>query len=340
MENILISVIMANYNTPIDYLKEAIDSVLNQTYSNFELIIIDDASTDESLSYIEGLRDPRIIILKNERNRGPAVSRNRGLAIAKGKYIAIMDSDDISMPNRFQVELDYMESHPDVIVCGSWFEKFGVENKVRKPIIDDFEMYRCQLLFSNTPITLCSPSAMIRKSMLDQNGIRFDESLEKTEDYGLWVDCSKIARFYIIDEVLLKYRTHIQQTSIKDRDVQANYSDLISRRQLQQLGINDCPQENRWRYDIVKDRQDYLNFYSWVKSIKSANIKCSIFPEDILQRYLDNKLKNALKRLPLSEKIKTFFASNRYTMNKFFSLAFNAGRRRLYSHKGKVDFNE
>ena len=134
MDSILVSVIMANYKTKIEYLQEAIDSILNQTYRNFELIIIDDCSQDESVDYIKSINDNRVRLLINDKNSGPAVTRNRGLEVAKGKYIAIMDSDDISMPTRLEKQVAYMEMNPDVFVCGTWFEKFGVENKIRKPV--------------------------------------------------------------------------------------------------------------------------------------------------------------------------------------------------------------
>ena len=329
MDTPLVSVIMANYRTKIEYLREAVNSILNQTYSNFELIIIDDCSQDESFEYIQTLNDSRVIVIANEKNYGPAVSRNKGLAIAKGKYIAIMDSDDISLPTRLEKQVSFMEENPDIIVCGTWFEKFGIENIIRTPTIDDFEKYRCQLLFSDTPITLCSPSAIIRKSMLDDNNIRYDESLLKTEDYGLWVECSKVGKFYIINEVLVKYRTHLNQTSIIDKKEQDDYSNLISRRQLQQLGIEYRNEENRWRYDQVTNYRDYILFYHWIKNIENANARHLFFLEKSLHSYLDTKLCNGIKRMNTLEKIKVLFGSNRYTVKLFISMTYNAIKKRI-----------
>ena len=329
LESVLVSVIMANYKTKIEYLREAIESILNQTYSNFELIIVDDCSQDESLTYIQSLKDPRVRVYVNETNSGPAVTRNKGFLEARGKYIAIMDSDDISMPTRLEKQVAYMENNPDVIVCGTWFEKFGVENKTRKPIIDDFEMYRCQLLFSDTPITLCSPSAMIRKSMLDDNSIRYDETLLKTEDYGLWVACSKVARFYIIKDVLIKYRTHVNQTSIIDKSEQCEYANLISRRQLQDLGIEFIEEEKRWRYDIVPSYRDYLHFYQWIIQLERANTAYGIYNQDAFKRYLEIKLSNAIKRLSSLDKIKILFGSNARSVKLFIRLTKSMFDRRI-----------
>lgn len=306
---------MANYKTKIEYLQEAIDSILNQTYRNFELIIIDDCSQDESVDYIKSINDNRVRLLINDKNSGPAVTRNRGLEVAKGKYIAIMDSDDISMPTRLEKQVAYMEMNPDVFVCGTWFEKFGVENKIRKPVIDDFEMYRCQLLFSDTPITLCSPSAMIRKSILDENSIRYDETLLKTEDYGLWVDCSKVGTFFILNEVLLKYRTHESQTSIKDKDEQYDFANLISRRQLQALQIDECEEEDRWRHSNICDKNDLIRFALWLTNIKNQNEKKQIYDCAALECYLDLMLNRAIHRLSMAKRLSLLFVRNQTIMS-------------------------
>lgn len=333
MDSILVSVIMANYQTKIEYLREAIDSILNQTYRNFELIIIDDCSQDESVEYIKTINDNRVKLLINEINSGPAVARNKGLDIAKGKYIAIMDSDDISLPTRLDKQVAYMENHPEIVVCGAWFEKFGVENTIRKPIMDDFELYRCQLLFSNTPNTLCHSTAMIRKSVLDYYGIRYDQSLPKAQDYGMWVVCSKFAKINVIKEVLLRYRTHPKQISIDCVKEQMVLADLISRRQLQELGIDYCEEENKWRYDLVKTKNEYLCFFSWIERIKLANEQKGMFDTVAMNVYLDNKLKNAIKRLKLIEKIKILLFSNYKSRYLFFFLTKASLKKRIKREK-------
>ena len=121
----LISVIMSNYNTPEEYLREAIESILNQTYKNFEFIIIDDCSTDNSLEIIKSYNDERIVLIENEENIGLTKSINKGLAVAKGEYIARMDADDVSLPQRFEKQINYMNDHTELIVCGSSMELIG-----------------------------------------------------------------------------------------------------------------------------------------------------------------------------------------------------------------------
>lgn len=329
MESVLVSVIMANFKTKIEYLQEAVDSILNQTFRNFELIIIDDCSRDDSVDYIKSIGDERVRVLINEKNSGPAITRNRGLEVARGKYIAIMDSDDISLPTRLEKQVAYMEEHPEVIVCGAWFEKFGVENKVRKPDMDDFELYRCQLLFSNTPNTLCHSTAMIRKSMLDKYHIRYDKTLPKAQDYGMWVSCSRVGVINVLKQVLVRYRTHPSQISIDGRISQMQFADLISRRQLQELGIEYCEEEKNWRYDVVKNKNEYLRFFLWIESIRLANSRKGEYEKAAMDTYLDNKLKNAIKRLKLGEKMKVLFFTDPKSRQLLLSLTKNSIWKRL-----------
>ena len=113
-----ISVVMPAYNAE-NYIREAIDSILAQTFRDFEFLIIDDGSTDHTVEIIRSYSDSRIRLYQNERNMGVAATLNRGLDLARGEYIARMDADDISLPERFAKQAAYMDAHPDVAVCGS-----------------------------------------------------------------------------------------------------------------------------------------------------------------------------------------------------------------------------
>ena len=121
----LVSVIMSNYNTPESYLREAIESVLNQTYADFELIIIDDCSTDNSLEIIREYKDERIVVLENKENMGITKSLNRGLSVARGEFVARMDADDICFPKRFEKQVQFLKENPGYIVCGAGAELIG-----------------------------------------------------------------------------------------------------------------------------------------------------------------------------------------------------------------------
>ena len=149
MENELISVVMPNYNTSLPFLEEAVNSILAQTYSNFEFIIVDDCSTDESYGFLQSLTDPRIRLIRNDENMGVTASLNKGFRLAKGTYIARMDSDDISFPTRFERQLAFMTENPDVIVCGTFAEEIGDRNGKRCRKIPNMEEYQCGVLFGN-----------------------------------------------------------------------------------------------------------------------------------------------------------------------------------------------
>lgn len=204
----LISVIMPVYNTNKEYLCEAIDSILNQTIDDFELIIIDDGSTiPEVKDTICSYKDSRIKYFFKG-NTGVADTLNYGLSKAKGKYIARMDSDDISLPERFKKQVTYLERHPEISLVGSWIEFFP-ETKFWKPMEKP-----CILDFFNSN-QLAHPTVMWRKEDFDKNRLKYDPSFV-AEDYEMWSRVVTILKIHIIQEVLLKYRiTNEQITSSK-----------------------------------------------------------------------------------------------------------------------------
>ncbi len=199
----LISVVMSVYNSE-KYLSEAIESILNQTYTNFEFIIVNDGSTDSSFDIIQkyAKNDERIVLISRE-NKGLPFSLNEGIKKARGKYIARMDADDISLPTRFEEQVKFMENEPNVGVCGSCIKIFanGCKKKWRVPITDD--ECKMSLLVGSC---FAHPAVMIRKSVLEDNQIFYDENLYTAQDYALWISLSGLTKFANIPKVLLHYR--------------------------------------------------------------------------------------------------------------------------------------
>lgn len=233
----LVSVIMCVYNTPQEYLIEAVLSILNQSYKKIELIIVDDNS-DIDLYTDKIFEDKRIIILRNSENYGPSFSRNKALHTAKGEYIAILDSDDISFNSRIEKQVDFLETHIDFVACGTWFRFFGDKNHDVKRIIDNYEYFRCCLLFDNSP-TLLNSSMMIRKSTLDEFNISWDERLRIGEDYFMWVQLLEHGKITNINEVLVLYRVHEKQsTSLLNRNQLNCNTWLIKEYQFKKIGLN------------------------------------------------------------------------------------------------------
>lgn len=200
-----ISVIMSTYNRA-DMLPVSIDSILTQTYDDFEFIIVNDGSTDNTQAVLEQYanKDDRIVILKNEINKGLTYSLNLGLAAAKGRFIARMDDDDFSIPNRFEVQLNFMEQNPDVTVVGGPrhfslkkdlnLQKKQIETFVQRAevpyIIQEHDAsYNAIISYFRVPIF--HPSAFIRKAFLDEHDILYRDAYESAEDTQFWFEITQ-----------------------------------------------------------------------------------------------------------------------------------------------------
>jgi glycosyltransferase involved in cell wall biosynthesis len=213
-----ISVVMPVFNGD-DFLELAIKSVLAQTYNNFEFIIINDGSTDNSLEIIRKFSDNRIKLITNDQNLGIIKTLNKGMKLSQGDYIVRMDSDDICHPNRFEKQLRYMENHKDVAICGTWINEINEKGKNlrTKSYSTDSIQLKYELLFSNV---LAHPSIIIRKNIFDLNEFYYDENYIHAEDFELWNRLSKKYRIANIPETLLNYRISKNGISRKKRQEQ------------------------------------------------------------------------------------------------------------------------
>lgn len=208
----LISIVMPVYNAE-KYLDECLGSILKQTYPDFELIVVNDGSTDNSVDIINKYKDKRIKIVENEHNF--IKSLNLGIKHVKGEYIARMDADDIMLPHRLEMQLDYMENNPKIAICGSWAEAFGTKNYTMKVPVSHHDIIST-FVVSNA---LFHPTVMMRKSAVGKySGYPnlYKQKYLYAEDYKLWTDLAvKGYRFANIPEVLLKYRcSDTQVTSV------------------------------------------------------------------------------------------------------------------------------
>ncbi len=204
----LVTVLLPVYNCE-NYVFKAVESILNQTYSHFELLIIDDCSTDSTVAKIQLFKDDRIRLIVKPQNTGYTNSLNYGITIAKGKYIARMDGDDISLPTRFEKQVAFLEKNPDVVVCGTAFKIIDTDIVVTGP--SDNEDVKIALLKDSC---IGHPTAMIRKSILDLNTVCYNKSMEPAEDYDLWIRLLAYGKLSNLKEVLFNYRNHEGQVSI------------------------------------------------------------------------------------------------------------------------------
>lgn len=214
---------MPVFNTE-EYLQESIDSILNQSYGNFEFLIGDDGSTDNSYQILLSQNDPRIKIFRSEKNVGYASVLNNLINASEGEFIARQDSDDISLPNRFKKQIEFLNKNPDTGLCGTNVNFFG--NKVKRllrPIQN--EEIKAFMLFNN-PIT--HPTVMFRRSVLlaCENG-KYNQELVPAEDYAMWFDFSRKTKLANLPENLFKYRWHANNISVVENVNQTTKINLI-----------------------------------------------------------------------------------------------------------------
>jgi len=197
----LCSVVMSVYNGE-EYLKESIDSILQQSYVNFEFIIIDDASTDSSLEIIQSYDEPRIILIQNNKNLFLAASLNKGIRIAKGDYIVRMDADDVSMPERLMKQVSFMELNPQVGISGTCSEIIGYGMGHGNYSQDD-QTIKFKLLHE---CHLLHPTLIIRKELIFDNDLFYNEEFRKNQDYELFLRGIDITEYANLPDVLIEYR--------------------------------------------------------------------------------------------------------------------------------------
>lgn len=198
---------MPVYNVS-SYVKEAIESILNQTYTDFELLIINDGSKDSTRDEVLRIADERIRFVENEKNLGLANTLNKGIELARGKYIARMDGDDISLLDRLEKQFQFLENNPDIDICGAGYEFFGSRNyKVMYP--ETNEDIKVGLLFG-----CCMIIPLYRLAVIQKAGLRYDQKYFPAEDYRFWTECMlKGLKMYNIQEILFRYRMHSTQVS-------------------------------------------------------------------------------------------------------------------------------
>lgn len=234
-----VSVIMSIFKEPIEWMKQAIDSILNQTYSNFEFIIVNDCpNREENQSLLNEYKqkDSRISIISNGINLGLTKSLNKALVEAKGEYIARMDADDVSLPHRLETQVKYLDSHTNIIAVGSWI--MNIDEKGGNIEVAKYEtnpLWVRVLMLHNSQV--CHPSAMFRRTTND-HVVRYDETIKYAQDYALWVSLIPYGEITNIPEVLFCYRTSNQQITSSKKTEQEKYAKIIQKRVFNIFGFN------------------------------------------------------------------------------------------------------
>lgn len=289
-----VTVLIPVYNGE-KYLHEALDSILNQSFKDFELLIIDDASADTSAAIIQSYSDPRIRLFKNEQNLGIAATLNQGMHLSRGKYIARMDCDDISHPSRLKKQVAFLDRNPDVAACGTFIKTLG-EVKSRTLIYPKYsEEIQCTLLFGSA---LAHPSVMFRKTSLEAQCLLYDENQKYVEDYELWVRLLEHGlKLTNLGEVLLTYRFHPNPHQAE----QINNANSIRRCLLEELGLVPSSDEIRLHNSLCnnnfKPDLEFLRMSEvWLMRILKANQEMRKYSSTVLLKVLASRWLNVIRR--------------------------------------------
>lgn len=320
-----VTVLMPTYNVA-PYVREAIDSVLQQTYSDFELLVIDDCSTDNTIEVVRSIDDPRIRIVQNEKNVGLAENLNRGLSHITTEYVARMDGDDIAEPCWLEREVAILDNHPDIGICSGGFERFGtVKSLVRFP--ERHEDCMANMLFECSVIV-----PTFRMSLYRDHGLRYSTEAFPAEDYRFWAECLRVTKIYNIQETLFHYRMHPTQICTARREEQQRKVAEVRRYMLEWLSEEFTEEEKtyytgQFMAPQIASKQDYQERKAFCRKMIEKNRNVGHFDEEALRRRLDKHL-----TLTLYSTIVDRFFNNGYSIPKYMrylssGLALRTGRK-------------
>lgn len=284
------TVLMPVYNCA-PFLREAIDSVLEQNFTDFNFLIINDGSTDDSEKIILSYNDNRIAYIKNEKNIGLVNTLNKGIDLIDTRYIIRMDGDDISMPGRFKRLVEEMDTHPEMGVISSYLKLFGDKTQTWKMPLNDREI-KAGLIFNST---IAHAPCIIRTEVLKRHNIRYSNNFPHMEDWDLWFRLMKHTTFLGIPEVLYRYRIFGNNITI------VNYATLAERRKKFYIKMFDSlgwgADENEINLHLGFGEVSVMNptiahlreYKKWFKKIRSLNFEYKAFPVNELNDILNSK---------------------------------------------------
>ncbi|TXH30969.1 MAG: glycosyltransferase [Cyclobacteriaceae bacterium] len=283
----LVSVLMPVYNTA-EFLAESLGSILTQDYTQLEVIIVDDGSTDQSMDIVQSFHDPRIVIIKNVENMGLAASLNRAIVISKGFFLARMDADDIAHPSRISRQVNFMLNNPDVDVLGSSMQYFG-ESRFLNHFPETHDACKSYLMLN---VCFGHPLVMFRRHVFDSSENFYNPHLQQySEEYDLWCRLVDKYRFHNLQEVLLYYRTYSPALKSDSENKRIKNSSRIRKNYLTScLGnIN----EDDWNTHCMAALLTGLNFTPdiqkidlWFRRVLDWNIQTRSFNQEILKEQL------------------------------------------------------
>lgn len=314
-----ISAVMALYNTPYDYLQATVESILNQTFADFELIVIDDASSIEYKEFFEKFNDKRIKYSKLDKNGGPGHARNEGIKKSLGEYIGIVDSDDIYLPQRFEIQADFLDRNDDISLISCAFKQSNNQKISAGPEKD--EDIKIAMLFNSQ---LANPAVMFRRNVFAENSLFYTEDTKFGEDYELWLEAMfagiKMAN---LKDVLMIYTRRRNQLSKAKSDLQRENLKKIYKKTFSKIGLNPTQEDVELNYNIYSQKYDNVSaeqVQNWFHKIIEKNREIHLFKEELLIKYMNQSVSQLEKFKDRFFKIK--LGQYNFCINKNFKLYF------------------
>lgn len=283
----LVTVLMPLFNGAA-FVREAVASILAQSWCDFELLIIDDGSSDTGPEIVKGFDDNRIVHLHNSNNIGVAATLNRGLDLARGRYVARMDADDICLPDRLAHQVAFMEKHLDVGISGGWARLFGngLPYTAKTPLVpDEVSAY---LLFENP---FWHMTVIMRRQFLNDLGLRYDSSYTRSEDFELWTRAAEHFNLANMAEVFVRVRRCEGSATRANWDEVTTQTETILGRMLQRFGMKVTPWEVAFHHKVgrgyrLQSRDEVEKAEAWLLRIRTENQRRCVYQPVALDKVL------------------------------------------------------
>lgn len=315
-----LSVLMPVYNAEL-YLEESISSILNQTFTDFELLIGDDGSADRSPAIISSFKDDRITVIRNGKNRGISNTLNRLIAASVGEYIARQDSDDISLPKRLEKQVEFLDENPEIGLCGTQLSVFGSKKKSYRVPLQDEDIKASMLVFN----PICQPTVMYRKSCLTK---QYNPAFVVAEDYALCYELSKSTKLANLPTILLKYRWNENSISrtkenLMDETVKSIKATIFKETLDFQINEKETMLLTLAEASYLTGFADLAFFENFLLKIRAKNKETAYYNEKVLQRRIFRLWSSAcfkLKGISTIKKIRTYLQSELFSLNDLLYL--------------------
>lgn len=285
MEKPLVSVGIIALNAE-KHIATAIRSIQNQTYENLEIIVIDDGSTDQTYDIVKSIQDNRIVLRKNNQNKGVAYSRNRYLQLATGKFLAVLDADDEWGKYKIEVQVRFMQNNPDCVACGTFANRFNSLSRTNQIWKYPTNSKDCKvhLMWGNIAI---HSSILIRIYIINKFELQYNEDLKQAEDYNLYTNLITHGDIINIPEVHLTYNVHQDQLTSKKKEEQVYSATTVATNYLSKLGFKLSPSELEsykkiYEYKFLLEQNELISLGIFLNNLINQNHRLLCFDEKIL----------------------------------------------------------